>query len=281
MIKHFLNPPNWFTSASIFCSTYAMAQVIAAHGDPDAPLLIRCCILVLLGGVFDMLDGRVARMTNRYSEFGVQLDSLADLTSFGIAPAMLAYGWKLHELGIVGSLLTFWYVLATAFRLARFNVNANHAAWKLAGHTQGLTSTMSGACLCIFIWISNGYMSQFISVPAPAFAALVGVLGLLLVSSVPYRSFKDIRRNRRARALFAFAVACCLAGASLLDPSMWFGVGATMYIVIGFFDGLITAAYYRRKGMHLDTVGENVPTAQSDLLPEDTDDDLDLAETEA
>src|SRR5687768_476248 len=72
LIKHFLNPPNWFTSASIFCGTYAISLLIAADSlTPD--VMAKACILVLFGGVFDLLDGRVARMTNRFSEFGVQL----------------------------------------------------------------------------------------------------------------------------------------------------------------------------------------------------------------
>lgn len=268
MIRHFLNPPNWFTSASIFCGTYAIGLLIAAD-EPTPALIVQACILVLFGGVFDLLDGRVARMTNRFSEFGVQLDSFADLVSFGIAPAMLAWTWKLHELGTIGAVITFWYILCAAFRLARFNVNANHNAWRLAGHTQGLTSTMSGACLAIFVWVGNGYMEK-VAFAAPLVAFLVGWLGLMMVSSIPFRSFKDLRRNPRARALFAFAFAACLAGAVVLDPSMWFGVGAFLYVTLGLVDGLITAVHFRAVGQVLDKVGETVAVV-------DEDDDLEYA----
>jgi CDP-diacylglycerol--serine O-phosphatidyltransferase len=197
-------------------------------------------------------------MTNRYSEFGVQLDSLADLLSFGVAPAMLAWAWKLHELGVVGAAVAFWYVLCAAFRLARFNVNANHDAWKLAGHTQGLTTTMSGACLVILVWLANGYLRTKLPFPPEAIAVVVAWFGLLMVSSVPFRSFRDLRRNPRARALFAFAFACCLAGAVVLDPAMWFGVGAILYMTVGLLDGLVTAAWFARRGRVLDRVGEVV-----------------------
>lgn len=254
MIRHFLNPPNWFTSASIFCGTYAIGLMIAAE-ERTPELIVQACILVLFGGVFDLLDGRVARMTNRFSEFGVQLDSFADLISFGIAPAMLAWSWKLHELGAIGAVVTFWYILCATFRLARFNVNANHNAWRLTGHTQGLTSTMSGACLAIFVWVGNGYMGKLPVYPV-AVAFIVGWLGLMMVSSIPFRSFKDLRRNPRARALFAFAFAACLAGAVVLDPSMWFGVGAFLYVTLGLVDGLITAVHFRAVGHVLDKVGE-------------------------
>lgn len=278
MIRHYLNPPNWFTSASILCATLAMTRLMGVD-HPDAATLISSCILIMVGGVFDSLDGRVARMTNRFSEFGVQLDSFADLIAFGFAPAMVAYAWKLHDLGTAGSLIAFWYVLSAAFRLARFNVQANHNSWPLAGHTQGLTSTMAGGCLSIAVWMSNGFLPHHgLDVPAWAAAALVFWLGLMMVSSVPFRSFKDMRRNPRARYLFAFAFAACLGSAVFLEPSMWFGMGAFLYIVLGLIDGLITAWYYRNKGLALDTVGEKAPAeAVKDLLPEDKDDESDLA----
>lgn len=252
MIQHFLNPPNWFTAASIGCSTYALALLVAQPHTPA--LMIQACVLVLFGGVFDLLDGRVARMTNRFSEFGVQLDSLADLVSFGVAPAMLAWAWRLHELGHIGAAVTFWYVIAAAFRLARFNVNSAHHTWNLAGHSQGLTSTMAGGCLVIVVWMSNGYLKDVLITPFGA-AALVSLLGFLMVSSLPMRSFKDMRQNPRARILFAVAFGACLTGALVLDPSMWFGVGAILYLSLGILDGVITWAAHWRRGNTLDTVG--------------------------
>ncbi|MEZ4237066.1 MAG: CDP-alcohol phosphatidyltransferase family protein [Myxococcota bacterium] len=135
MIRHFLNPPNWFTSASIFCSVYAMALVLATP-QVDPATLSRACVLVIFGGIFDLLDGRVARMTNRFTEFGVQLDSIADVLGFGLAPALIAWVWALKDLGPVGVGVTFWYVLCAAFRLARFNVAAQEHDWPLDGHTR-------------------------------------------------------------------------------------------------------------------------------------------------
>jgi CDP-diacylglycerol--serine O-phosphatidyltransferase len=270
LIRHFLNPPNWFTSASIFCGTYAIALLIAA-GRPDPAVLVHACILVLFGGVFDLLDGRVARMINRFSEFGVQLDSLADLVSFGVAPAMLAWSWKLHELGLPGAFVMFWYILCAAFRLARFNVNMAHESWKLAGHTQGLTTTMSGGCLVILVWIANGWGSEHFALSPTSVALIVGWLGLMMVSSVPFRSFRDMRRNRRARAILAVSAAACLAGAVMIDPSMWWGVGAFLYMTVGLVDGLITLVHFHRKGQSLDSVGEPVGTADPSELYEEDD----------
>lgn len=244
MIKHFLNPPNWFTSASIFCSVYAMALILTE--PPDAATLSRACVLVIFGGIFDLLDGRVARMTNRFTEFGVQLDSIADVLGFGLAPALIAWTWVLKDLGTLGVLATFWYVLSAAFRLARFNVDANNHSWPLDGHTQGLTTTMAGGTLVTFVWVSNGYLANVLHPSASVVGILVASLGMLMISSIPFRSFKDLRKNRRARLMLAVFLASCLAGAVVLDPSMWWGVGGGLYLTLGLIDGLVTAVWHRR-----------------------------------
>lgn len=245
MIRHFLNPPNWFTSASIFCSVYAMALVLADPG-PSPETLSRACVLVIFGGIFDLLDGRVARMTNRFTEFGVQLDSIADVLGFGLAPAMLAWAWVLKDLGALGVAATFWYVLCAAFRLARFNVDHTNRSWSLDGHTQGLTTTMAGGSLVTFVWVANGYLAGWLEATAPLVALLVVGLGMLMISSIPFRSFKDLRNNRRARRILALFLGACLTGAVVLDPSMWWGVGAALYLTLGLVDGIVTAVWHRR-----------------------------------
>ncbi len=270
MIKHFLNPPNWFTSASIFCSVYAMALVLAAP-VVDSETMARACVLVIFGGIFDLLDGRVARMTNRFTEFGVQLDSIADVMGFGLAPALLVWTWALKDLGALGVAATFWYVLCASFRLARFNVNATERNWPLPGHSQGLTTTMAGGSLVTFVWVANGYGAEWMSPPGWVVAGLVGMLGLLMISSVPFRNFKDLRDNRKARRMLAVGMASCLAGAVVLDPSMWWGVGAALYLSVGLVDGLVTAVWHRRLSNAL----------MIDDLEEALSDDEDYAELEA
>lgn len=252
MIRHFLNPPNWFTSASIFCSSYALAMLMAAGTQPEPKVLVTACILVVFGGVFDLLDGRIARMTNRFSEFGVQLDSIADIISFGVAPAMLAWAWRLHEWGPIGAIVAFWYVLSAAFRLARFNVNTRTESWSLPGHSQGLTTTMAGGSLVTLVWVSSGYLQGALVLPTWSIALVVIGLGFLMLSSVPFRTFRDIRQNKFARLCLAIAMALCLAGAVVLDPSMLFGVGAFLYLTWGLVDGLAVAVKHRRLGRLLD-----------------------------
>ena len=99
MIRHFLNPPNWFTSAGIFCGLYSIVLSTGVEGPPN---YYHAAMMVLFASVFDMLDGRVARITGRGSDFGIQLDSLADVVSFGIAPAVLLHSWGIHSLGAWG-----------------------------------------------------------------------------------------------------------------------------------------------------------------------------------
>jgi CDP-diacylglycerol--serine O-phosphatidyltransferase len=245
LIRHFLNPPNWFTAASIFCSVYAMALVIAAP-EPTSKTLVTASVLVIFGGIFDLLDGRVARMTNRFTEFGVHLDSIADALGFGLAPALLAWSWALKDLGPIGVAVTFWYVLSATFRLARFNVDQATQSWPLDGHSQGLTSTMAGGSLVTFVWVANGWLAGVVTVPPIAVAVLVVSLGFLMLSSIPFRNFKDLRDNRRARRMLAVFLAACLAGAVVLDPSMWWGVGAALYLSLGLVDGIVTAVWHHR-----------------------------------
>jgi CDP-diacylglycerol--serine O-phosphatidyltransferase len=204
--------------------------------------------MVIFGAVFDLLDGRVARMTNRYTEFGVQLDSLADLVGFGVAPAVLMYAWSLKSLGTLGIIICFWYILCAAFRLARFNVNTSQRAWTLKGHSQGITSTMAGYCIVAFIWTMNAGLLHTVSISAPTMAIVVAMLGLLMVSSIPFRNFRDVRQNKRARLLFAVSMAITLTGGIIIDASVFFGGAAALYIVCGFADGLITTLHYKRKG---------------------------------
>jgi len=99
------------------------------------------------------------------------------------ASALIVWAWSLHELGAVGGLITFWFVLCAAFRLARFNVNTARGDWSLKGHSQGLTSTMGGGLPVTFAWVSNDYLANAIAPPPWFIAAVVFCLGLAMVSS--------------------------------------------------------------------------------------------------
>ncbi|MCA9567873.1 MAG: phosphatidylcholine/phosphatidylserine synthase [Myxococcales bacterium] len=272
MLRHFLNPPNWFTSASIFCSSYAL-MLVAGAPHVDADILRRACTLIIFGGIFDLLDGRVARITNRYTEFGVQLDSIADIVGFGVAPAIIAYVWKLQSMGTAGAVVAFLYVLAAAFRLARFNVNKGDTdecvEWELAGHSEGLTSTMAGGCLVTAVWLANGYLENVLDVPAPMFAAFVLFLGFLMISRLPMRTFRDLRDNRLARLILAVSLSVCTLGA-VVHPSLWWGIGAGIYLTAGVIDGMVVAVHSQRVKKAL--MVDEVERALEGRLYEDDDD---------
>lgn len=145
MLKHFLNPPNWFTSASMFCGLYSILLATGVDGEPN---FYRAAWMLVFAGIFDMLDGRVARITKTGSDFGIQLDSLADVVSFGIAPAVLVYAWGLRELGAVGLGIAFFFFLCGTFRLARFNLTADGTK---TTHSEGLTITMGGGTVAALV----------------------------------------------------------------------------------------------------------------------------------
>src|SRR5437667_7485401 len=115
--------PNLFTVSSIFCGVYS---ITLSAGEPTGDNFYRAAVAIFFGSFFDAFDGRVARLTRTQSEFGVELDSLADVITFGVAPGVLMYRWSLYQLGSAGLFAGFVYVACAALRLARFNVLAAH-----------------------------------------------------------------------------------------------------------------------------------------------------------
>lgn len=213
MIKQILNPPNWFTAASLFCGLYAILLAGEAQGDPD--LYYKAGLMVFFAGLFDMLDGRVARMTGTGSQFGVQLDSLVDIISFGVAPACLVYFWGLHIYGTAGVFLSGLLMLAGAFRLARFNVLADGKAHK---YSMGLTITLGGGTVAsVVMWYAGS------GAASPTHPALIGALVLavsfLEISEVPYRTGKTLRRSPRTLAALVIFAGVCLTVGAVYDIS--------------------------------------------------------------
>ena len=214
MLKHFLSPPNWFTSASIFCGFYAI--LLAASNPNDPAVFYQAGLLIGFAGIFDMLDGRVARMTKTESEFGVQLDSLADVVSFGVAPAVLVYRWGLDSLGIVGLVASFAFVICGVFRLARFNVGA--AAHEEFEASRGLTITMAGGTLAAMVMFHAAIGATFVKNPFGPLATIVA-LALLMVSNVPYPTTKALRLSRKVKACLAIFMGGVVAVGVFYDIS--------------------------------------------------------------
>jgi len=191
--------PALFTVGNVFCGYLSLDAAVKGRFDYAA-------ILIFAAAVMDGLDGRVARWTGTTSAFGEQLDSLADVVSFGIAPAFHVFRWGLAEFGRAGCLVSFLFVICGACRLARFNVQI-HVTDKR--YFVGLPIPSAAGALCGLVWVFTD--------PAPTFeikAAFLGVtavLSWLMVSTFRYRSFKDVDlRSRRASLivpLFALVVA--------------------------------------------------------------------------
>ena len=173
--------PNLFTTASLFSAFYSIIASFKGHYETAA-------IAVFIGMIADMLDGRIARLTNTQSDFGAQFDSMSDMVTFGVAPAILLYSWNLHQLGKVGWLVAFIFTAAVAIRLARFNTQLGSAD---THYFQGLPCPSGAAIVCAFVWSCKNYATQYTSFPILT-AVLMICVALLMVSSIRYYSFKDI-----------------------------------------------------------------------------------------
>lgn len=180
--------PNAFTTANLFAGFYAVVQAMNHRFEVAA-------IAIFVALVFDGMDGRVARMTNSQSAFGEQYDSMADLMSFGIAPALVMYVWALQDLGRWGWVAAFVFVAGAALRLARFNTNI---AVVDKSFFQGLPSPAAAALMAGLVWLA---VDNKISVSSDTMQWLAFVLtiyaGVSMVSNAPFYSGKSIRHGKR------------------------------------------------------------------------------------
>ena len=175
--------PNLFTASSIFVGVISIVEASKEH-------FILASWLILLALIFDGLDGRVARMTNTTSQFGVEFDSLADIISFGIAPAMLLYFFVGHEFGRFGILVSALYVIFGAIRLARFNISTAKTDPNVF---IGLPIPTAAVFVSMWILLFNKYTLQDYSIVL-LFLAL-GV-AILMVSNFRYPSFKKVQLDK-------------------------------------------------------------------------------------
>ncbi len=182
--------PSMLTCASLFSGFYSMVASINGDFYPAA-------VAILVAGVFDGLDGRVARMTDSTSEFGMQLDSLCDMVSFGVAPALLAYLWALIPYGRYGWLAAFLYVATTALRLARFNSIAEEPGEKSHDFV-GLPCPAAAGAIAALVMFYH-FLGVTETVKHLSILLLVYLLSYLMISTHKYLSFKKIRIPREKR----------------------------------------------------------------------------------
>jgi CDP-diacylglycerol--serine O-phosphatidyltransferase len=190
--------PSLFTMGNLFCGYACIIYSLRGDFESAAPY-------IGISIVLDMLDGRIARLTGTSSEFGVQLDSLADAISFGVAPAILSYAWGLHPLGRLGMFSGFLFVSAAALRLARVNIQSASGGDKR--YFVGMPSPAAAAIPAATVYMFSGGVTDYRA--ALPVLAVVLVPALLMVSTIRFRSFKtiDLQIRRPYSVLFLIALA--------------------------------------------------------------------------
>ncbi|HEY2729661.1 MAG TPA: CDP-diacylglycerol--serine O-phosphatidyltransferase [Polyangia bacterium] len=267
--------PNLFTLSSVFCGFVSISLSASGQGGAD---LYQAALAICFGFFFDTADGRVARLTKTQTELGRDLDSLADLVTFGVAPGLLVYKWGLTSFGRWGMFVAGLFVCAGAMRLARFNVLSRRE--EAAGHktpgkyTLGLSIPAAASVLVLMVivahnvgfypWVSQGFV-----------AVVVLALSYLMVSRVHFRSFKDVRLTKRTVGLLTLVVGSgvvvALAG---VDKAVVFLFLITAYILLGFTETMILIKRHfsaQRELRHAQHAAAAAAAAHGESRPGDPD----------
>ena len=219
--------PSVLTTFGMFAGFYSIISSINGEFTIAA-------ISIMIAMMWDTLDGRVARLTNTQSAFGAEYDSLADLVSFGLAPALLVYEWSLYELGRFGWLAAFVYLACAALRLARFNTQVGTADKRFF---QGLPSPAAAGVIASMIWLKiwtfASFDSEVISLGYYLGAGITILCGILMVSNVRYYSFKELDSKK---ASFRFLLLIVLSLIILMyKPNIILFTGFFLYLLSGPF----------------------------------------------
>lgn len=205
--------PNLITTGALFSGFYAVIAAMSGSFEKAA-------IAIVIAGFLDALDGRIARMTNTQSEFGLQYDSLSDLVAFGVAPAVLMFSWVLSDLGKIGWTIAFLYMACAALRLARFNTQPDNKVFT------GLASPGAAGTLAttVWVWVDNFSATTGMELAIPM-AVLTVVLALLMVSGVRYYSPKQINFKGRVPFFYMLAVILLFALIFTYPPGVLMAIG--------------------------------------------------------
>lgn len=216
--------PNLFTTAALFAGFYAIVQAMNLRFEMAA-------VAIFVAMVFDGLDGRVARLTHSQSEFGAEYDSLSDMVSFGVAPALVMYEWALKDLGKLGWVAAFIYCAGAALRLARFNTNIEVVDKRFF---QGLPSPAAAALIAGMVWVAidNDVAGTDLRWPA---CVLTMFAGISMVSNVLFWSGKDINLRKSVPFIVLIALMLAFALVSSYPPGVLFALflaySASGYVV--------------------------------------------------
>jgi CDP-diacylglycerol--serine O-phosphatidyltransferase len=213
--------PNLFTTAGLFAGFYAI--IAAIRGDFES-----AAIAIFIAMVMDGLDGRIARLTNTQSAFGAEYDSLADMVSFCLAPALVMYLWALSDMGKVGWMVAFIYAACGALRLARFNTQIGIEDKR---YFQGLPSPAAAAVLAGWVWAGSSNNIDPVLITNIALG-LTFSCGILMVSTLRYHSFKEL--DIRGKVPFVVMLILVLGFALVaIDPPLILFGGFLIYAISG------------------------------------------------
>ncbi len=258
--------PNLFTVSSIFCGVYS---ITLSAGEPTGDNFYRAAVAIFFGSFFDAFDGRVARLTRTQSDFGVELDSLADVISFGVAPAILVYKWALAGMGTTGIVISSIYAACGAIRLARFNVIA-HSETGSSRYFVGLPIPLAAGMLVALVIALNSLGSPADAIGPWPIAGLVLALSFLMVSTIRYRTFKEAGLNSSTLFIFVLVVAVGTGVAIRGRPSLVLLVYFSFYILLGLGEELF---FGRRRRALARAAAEAAapPEPEEPLLPAEED----------
>lgn len=213
--------PNLITVGSMFAGFYVI--ILSADGNFQ-----RAAWFILVSGILDGLDGKVARLTGTSSKFGVELDSLADVIAFGVAPGVLMYTWALRDFGKLGWLAAFLFVACGALRLARFNVQVSTVeSRRFVGLPIPAAAGIIATCVLLFYELGGSGTVRQVSI-----MLLIYVLALLMVSNVSYYSFKDPALFKRQPFFFLVLAIIILISIVAKPVYMLFAIGC-LYLISG------------------------------------------------
>jgi CDP-diacylglycerol--serine O-phosphatidyltransferase len=238
--------PNMFTLAALFAGFYAVVQAVSGRFELAA-------IAIFVALVLDGLDGRIARLTRTQSDFGAELDSLSDMVSFGVAPALVVYVWALKDFAAMktvpmlgpwlstklGWIAAFVYCACAALRLARFNVNTAVVDKRFF---QGLPSPAAAALVMGFISIMTDAEIAATTMAWPMFVVAL-FSGLTMVTNVPFYSFKDVSMKQSVPFVVIVLIALGIAAVNIHPPMVLFG----LFVIYG-LSGYVLYGWRRFKG---------------------------------
>jgi CDP-diacylglycerol---serine O-phosphatidyltransferase len=224
--------PNLFTLSSVFCGLYAIS--LATSGTLR---LYQAGLAVFFGIFFDMADGRVARLTRTQSDFGVQLDSLADMIAFGVAPGVIVHAWAFEKLGMSGLFLAFIYVACGALRLARFNVLAARSSGP-TNYFIGLPIPLAaGVLVSLIMFHQRTYGGPVRSTTQAVIVVLI--LAYLMISNVRYRNFKNVDFSQKTLLAVAGVMATFAAVSYFSHATFALLLFSGVYILVGLVEEIV------------------------------------------